>query len=115
MRIYSVATGKVVSTLSSSSSASSASRVPAGGGHTDSITAAVLNPENSFQLITASLDGTIKLWDFLDAVLLQTIDVGQPVSHMCAHEQFKGQVFVATLTKPTKAAFHKREPACHPS
>lgn len=99
VRIYSVATGKVVSTLSSTSVSSSSSRLARGDGHTDTITATIVNPENPFQLLTASLDGTIKIWDYLDAVLLQTIHVGRPISHMCAHEKFKGHVFVALLTK----------------
>ncbi|EJD03775.1 uncharacterized protein FOMMEDRAFT_167102 [Fomitiporia mediterranea MF3/22] len=102
VRIYSVATGKVVSTLSSSSMGSSASRVTSGEGHSDVITSAILNPENPFQLLTASLDGDIKIWDFLDAVLLQTIHVGRPISHMCSHGKFKGQVFIAVPTKLKK-------------
>ena len=89
----------MVSTLSSSPVGSSASRVASGEGHTDLITAAILNPENPFQLLTASLDGDIKVWDFLDAVLLRTIRIGQPISHICAHQKFLGQVFVSTLTK----------------
>lgn len=99
-----MSTGKVVSTLSSasSSSGSSASRVPVGEGHTDLITTVLVNPLNAFQLITASLDGCIKVWDFLDAVLLQTIEVGKPISHMCAHEKFKGHVFIAASTKNKK-------------
>ncbi|KAL5519149.1 NAN1_1 [Sanghuangporus vaninii] len=99
VRIYSVASGKVVSTLSSSSIGSSASRVAIGEGHSDVITSAILNPADPFQLLTASLDGDIKIWNFLDAVLLDTIHVGNPISHMCAHEKFKGQVFVAVPTK----------------
>lgn len=88
-----------MSTLSPSSSGSSASRLSDGDGHTDLITAAILNPQNPFQLLTASLDGIIKVWDFLDAVLLQTIDFGVPISHMCAHERYKGHVFVAAATQ----------------
>ncbi|OCB85603.1 hypothetical protein A7U60_g7252 [Sanghuangporus baumii] len=99
VRIYSVASGKVVSTLSSSSIGSSASRVAIGEGHSDVITSAILNPADPFQLLTASLDGDIKIWNFLDAVLLDTIHIGNPISHMCAHEKFKGQVFVAVPTK----------------
>ncbi|KAL5495084.1 NAN1_2 [Sanghuangporus weigelae] len=99
VRIYSVASGKVVSTLSSSSIGSSASRVAIGEGHSDVITSAILNPADPFQLLTASLDGDIKIWNFLDAVLLDTIHIGDPISNMCAHEKFKGQVFVAVPTK----------------
>lgn len=92
-----------MSTLSSSSIGSSGTRVADGEGHTDVITAAIVNPQNPFQLLTASLDGDIKVWDYLEAALLQTIRIGQPVSHMCAHEKFKGQVFIAVLTKLKKS------------
>ena len=76
--------------------------MPKSEGHTDAITAIVINPENPFQLLSASLDGTIKIWDYLDANLIQTIHVGRPISQMCAHEKFKGHAFVAVLTKPGK-------------
>lgn len=91
-----------MSTLSSSSTGSSGSRIASGEGHTDVITAAIINPENPFQLLTASLDGDIKVWDYLEAALLQTIRIGQPISHMCAHEKFRGQVFIAVMTKLKK-------------
>ncbi|EPQ60436.1 WD40 repeat-like protein [Gloeophyllum trabeum ATCC 11539] len=95
VKIYSSTTGQVVSTLSASPSGSSASKFSQGNGHTDSITAAVLSPTNPFQLITASLDGCIKVWDFLEADLLQTIDLAQPILHLCAHQNFKDHVFVS--------------------
>ncbi|KAF8634896.1 hypothetical protein AX15_000644 [Amanita polypyramis BW_CC] len=88
VRIYSVATGQVVSTLSAPRSTSSAR----GSGL---LTSAVLNPWNAFQLITGSLDGRLMVWDFLDATLLQTIDIAQPIHHICAHEKFKNSIFVA--------------------
>jgi NET1-associated nuclear protein 1 (U3 small nucleolar RNA-associated protein 17) len=69
--------------------------------HKGGITAVVLNPNHPFQLITASMDGYIRVWDYLDAVLLQTIDVEQPILQMAAHEKFKDHVFVA-VSRPTK-------------
>ncbi|THH12798.1 hypothetical protein EW146_g7353 [Bondarzewia mesenterica] len=60
VKIYSSSTGQVVSTLSASSSGSSSGA----GGHSDLITSALLNPHNAFQLITGSLNGYIKVWDF---------------------------------------------------
>jgi NET1-associated nuclear protein 1 (U3 small nucleolar RNA-associated protein 17) len=109
VRIYSANTGKVVSTLSTSSAGSSASRNSIGEGHADTITSVVLNPENPFQLLTSSLDGCIKVWDFLDAVLLQTIDIGEPITYMCVHDRFKGHVFAAALTKTPKPGIKERE------
>lgn len=83
-------TGQVVSTLSAHSQSAGHVMQP------DVITSAILNPKNAFQLITGSLNGIIHVWDFLDAVLLQTIALEEPISHICAHEKFPDYVFVAT-------------------
>ncbi|KAF9245797.1 WD40-repeat-containing domain protein [Melanogaster broomeanus] len=71
-------------------------------GHTDIITCAALSPKNTFQLITASLDGTIKIWDFLEGVLLRTIGLDQSIHHMCTHEKIRDHVFVAASKNKTK-------------
>jgi NET1-associated nuclear protein 1 (U3 small nucleolar RNA-associated protein 17) len=42
------------------------------------------------------------VWDFLDGVLLQTVDVGQSIHHICAHEKFEGFVFVAASKRANK-------------
>ena len=99
VKIYSSTTGQVVSTLSASPRSASSSEGAAG--HSDVITSALLNPQNIFQLITGSLDGCIKVWDFLDAVLLQTIDLGQPIYHLAAHKKIKDYLFVS-VTRPNK-------------
>ncbi|KZV74810.1 WD40 repeat-like protein [Peniophora sp. CONT] len=98
VKVYSVATGAIVSTLSSG----------APGSHTDAITSAILNPHNAFQLITGSLDGHIKVWDFLDAVLLQTISVEQPIHFVVAHELFKDTVFVSAVRRKKNKATGKQ-------
>lgn len=87
IKIYSTTSGKIVSTLPGSLDE----------GHTDTITSAVLSPQNAFQLITASLDGTIKIWDFLEGVLLRTIGLDQPIHHVCTHEKIKDHLFVAAV------------------
>lgn len=98
IKIHSCATGQVVSTLSDSSA-----RFRSAGqrDHSDVITSAILSPNNAFQLITGSLNGYIQIWDFLDAVLLQTIDIEQPIFHLCAHQKFPNHVFVA-IAKSTQ-------------
>ena len=99
MKIHSVATGEVVSTLTPPPSS-----VSGGAGssqHSDTVTSAILNPHNPFQLITGSLDGYIRVWDFLDASLLQTISIAQPIFHIAAHETLRGYLFVAAA-RPTK-------------
>ncbi|KAG0175655.1 WD repeat-containing protein 75 [Apophysomyces sp. BC1015] len=62
IKIYNVATGAVVKVLS---------RSPAAGGHSSKVIRVTLNPKNPLQLYSASLDGTIKLWDYNDEVLLK--------------------------------------------
>ena len=69
IRIYSIQTGVLVGNLV---------------GHNGRITAVVKNPFNPLQLYSSSLDGTIKLWDTMDGVLLSTWDVGFPVTKMIA-------------------------------
>lgn len=57
-----MSSGEVVKTLSTSA---------AQGGHRHTVTALSLNPKNPLQLYSASLDGTIKLWDYNDNILLK--------------------------------------------
>ncbi|KAI8074211.1 uncharacterized protein B0P05DRAFT_473135 [Gilbertella persicaria] len=68
-----MATGAVVKVISQSAST---------GGHSNKITRVMLNPKNHLQLYTASLDGTIKLWDYNDDILLKTYHVDFPIEHM---------------------------------
>lgn len=83
VRIYSRTTGQVVSTLSSGPSS-----------HLAPITAIMINPANPLQLLTASLDGRVKVWDFLDGVLLSSFDLQLPISGMTAHASNPSTVFV---------------------
>ncbi|KAI0315260.1 WD40 repeat-like protein [Amylostereum chailletii] len=92
VKIYSTATGHVVSTLSNGTQKAH---------HSDLITSATLNPHNAFQLITGSLDGRVKIWDFLDAELLQTLDIEQPIHHIAVHENFKDYLFLS-VSRPSK-------------
>ncbi|CDU24802.1 related to NAN1-U3 snoRNP protein [Sporisorium scitamineum] len=83
IRIYSRTTGQVVSTLSSGP-----------GSHFAAITAIMINPANPLQLLTASLDGLVKVWDFLDGVLLSSFDLQLPISGLAAHANNPNTVFV---------------------
>lgn len=50
--------------------------------HTGPITVCLLNPLNALQLLTASLDGTVKVWDYLDGSCLRTIVCPGPVEQL---------------------------------
>ena len=94
-----MSTGQVVSTLSGRTTTGGAS---SSAGHSDKITALSLDPESHFQLITASLDGTLKVWDFLEATLLKTIQVGLQITHLCLHTAHPGYAFIACNKPPKK-------------
>ncbi|KAI6047929.1 WD40-repeat-containing domain protein [Pisolithus marmoratus] len=102
IKIHSTSSGKVVSILPRSQD----------DGHTDTITSAILSAHNSFQLLTASLDGTIKVWDFLEGPLLRTIALNQPIHHVCVHEKIKDYIFVAAakLKKPKRSPDDGEDP-----
>ncbi|KAF9923543.1 WD repeat-containing protein 75 [Linnemannia zychae] len=99
IRIISVETGQVVRILSNSVEE---------GGHSNTVTCVMLNPSNSLQLYSASLDGTIKLWDFNDAVLLKTFEIGTPITHFTMHESSPNDIYLVIRKKSNKR-FHKRK------
>ncbi|KAJ3919644.1 WD40 repeat-like protein [Lentinula edodes] len=92
VKIFATSTGQLVSTLSVPSSTT---------GVSSEITSVVLNPMNIFQIITSSLDGTIRIWDYLDATLIRTLDIAQPIHHICTHDKHQDFVFV-TVSRPSK-------------
>jgi NET1-associated nuclear protein 1 (U3 small nucleolar RNA-associated protein 17) len=97
VKMYSTTTGEIVSTLSAAQSIDSDSSPSANQEQretSDLFTAAVLNPNNSLQLITGSLNGYIMVWDIIEAAPLQIFDLHQPITHLCVHEKFKDTVFV---------------------
>ncbi|XP_020383121.2 WD repeat-containing protein 75 [Rhincodon typus] len=60
VKVYSTATDECVHVLQ---------------GHKNLVTGIQLNPRNHLQLYSASLDGTIRLWDFTDGILIKTFVV----------------------------------------
>ncbi|KAJ1555423.1 WD repeat-containing protein 75 [Nowakowskiella sp. JEL0078] len=72
IKVYSVATGQTVKTLSSQGKTA----------HSDAITTIQLNPTNHLQLYSGSLDGTIRLWDINDGILLKKWNLKYPITHV---------------------------------
>ncbi|XP_062434388.1 WD repeat-containing protein 75 isoform X2 [Rhea pennata] len=78
VKLYSVATEEPVCVLQ---------------GHGDLVTGIQLNPRNRLQLYSSSLDGTIKLWDFMDGILIKTFIVGYKLLALYALADFEDSVF----------------------
>ncbi|KAG8862952.1 hypothetical protein FRB96_000372 [Tulasnella sp. 330] len=111
IQIYSTSTLKVASTLSSipTQSKPSTSSATHPDHHTQLVTSILLNPNNPLQLYSASLDGTIKIWDWLDGILLKTIDFLLPIWHMCAHSNFPDTLFLHADVSKTPERLISRE------
>lgn len=96
VKIYSVATTRVISTLHMPAFNEKKNAVKS------PITALLISPQNPFQLITASEDGHICIWDFLDGVLLRTLRCGVHISHMATHTTLKD--YVVVVARKSKSA-----------
>eukprot|EP01137_Pigoraptor_chileana_P009467 Opistho-2@57784 len=70
VKVFSVASGECVRTLV---------------GHTDDVTFLAHNPSNALQLISCSLDGTIRVWDYNDSVQLRHHDLQIPLHYVALH------------------------------
>ena len=67
------------------------------------ILAAILHARNPLQILTASEDGFIRVWDYADSSLLDAIDTDMSVYQMCAHKGLGEQILVAgSKHKPTR-------------
>jgi NET1-associated nuclear protein 1 (U3 small nucleolar RNA-associated protein 17) len=110
--VHSRLTGELVSTLSarstSESGSSAARRLDVV--HTEQVTALALHPANPLQLVSASLDGTLKIWDVLDATLLRSLDVGLPITHMALHASQPGVAYVAVRKPKSNGPSDKTDP-----
>ncbi|KAK4046297.1 NET1-associated nuclear protein 1 [Microbotryomycetes sp. JL201] len=95
VKVYATHSCELLSTLS----------VPAserGSRQRSLVSALILNPANALQLVVASLDGTLRVWDYTEGVLVRTLDVGAPVLHACASSAMPDHIFVALATSSTE-------------
>lgn len=90
--IVSRLTNRVVTTLSGDNT-------PEEHRHTAPITGMELSSFNPLQVITTSLDGTIKTWDYLDSELHDNVQVGHAIVSMSASMQWKNRLFVAVCKR----------------
>ncbi|XP_072301296.1 WD repeat-containing protein 75 [Eucyclogobius newberryi] len=68
-------------------------------GHTDLVTGLVLRPSNHLQVFSCSLDGTVRLWDYSDGVLIKTFVIGHAIHSIHASGSHDGVLF---LTVPAQ-------------
>lgn len=90
--IVSRLTNRIVTTLSGEST-------PEEHKHQAPITGIQLSSFNPLQLITSSLDGTIKTWDYLDSELHDHVQVGHAIVGMSVSHQWKNRLFVAVCKR----------------
>ncbi|KAG7501668.1 WD repeat-containing protein 75 [Solea senegalensis] len=65
-------------------------------GHTDLVTGLLLKPTNHLQLYSCSTDGTVRLWDFTDGILIKTYVIGCPIYSIYASAHHEGIIFIVT-------------------
>ncbi|NWU94955.1 WDR75 protein, partial [Upupa epops] len=75
------------------------------GGHADLVTGLQLNPHNHMQLFSSSLDGSIKLWDFMDGIPIKTFTVGSKLLALYAGTKCEDSVFVIIPKSGKKDTF----------
>ncbi|NWR84589.1 WDR75 protein, partial [Furnarius figulus] len=75
------------------------------GGHADLVTGIQLNPQNHMQLYSSSLDGSIKLWDFMDGIPIKTFTVGSKLLALYTLASVEDSVFVVIPEKGARDTF----------
>ena len=88
VQIVARATNRVVAMLSDA-------YTPEEHRHHAPITGMALSPDNPLQLLTCSLDGSVKVWNYLESALHDSVDVGHPLVAMDVCPRWKGRVFLA--------------------
>ncbi|KAI4890994.1 hypothetical protein NFI96_000431 [Prochilodus magdalenae] len=63
-------------------------------GHTDQVTGVALNPANHLQVYSCSADGTVRLWDFIDGILIKIFTIGYPIFSLYVSEKHVGVIFI---------------------
>uniref|UniRef100_A0A7N9AN72 WD repeat domain 75 n=1 Tax=Mastacembelus armatus TaxID=205130 RepID=A0A7N9AN72_9TELE len=64
--------------------------------HTDLVTGVQLRPSNHLQVYSCSADGTVRLWDFTDGILIKTYVIGYPIHSMYTSANHEEVIFIVT-------------------
>uniref|UniRef100_A0A669DJ91 WD repeat domain 75 n=1 Tax=Oreochromis niloticus TaxID=8128 RepID=A0A669DJ91_ORENI len=73
-------------------------------GHTGLVTGVLLRPSNHLQVYSSSLDGTVRLWDFTDGILIKTCVIGYPIYSFYASAKHENVIFIVTSMPSEKRA-----------
>ncbi|XP_069554886.1 WD repeat-containing protein 75 [Brachyistius frenatus] len=63
-------------------------------GHTALVTGVLLRPSNHLQVYSCSADGTVRLWDFTDGILIKTYVIGYPIYSIYTSANHEGVIFI---------------------
>uniref|UniRef100_A0A665W7A7 C2H2-type domain-containing protein n=1 Tax=Echeneis naucrates TaxID=173247 RepID=A0A665W7A7_ECHNA len=66
-------------------------------GHTGLVTGVLLRPSNHLQAYSCSADGTVRLWDFTDGILIKTYAIGYPIYSIHASPNHERVIFIACV------------------
>ncbi|XP_005736878.1 WD repeat-containing protein 75 isoform X1 [Pundamilia nyererei] len=73
-------------------------------GHTGLVTGVLLRPSNHLQVYSSSLDGTLRLWDFTDGILIKTCVIGYPIYSFYASAKHENVIFIVASMPSDKRA-----------
>ncbi|KAM9365512.1 WD repeat-containing protein 75 [Pholidichthys leucotaenia] len=73
-------------------------------GHTDLVTGVLFRPSNHLQAYSCSLDGTIRLWDFTDGILIKTYVIGHSIYSIYASAHHEGVLFIVIPLQSEKSS-----------
>ena len=70
------------------------------------ITGILINEANSLQLLVASTDGLLRIWDYLEGTILRTISFDTAIRHIQSNPKDSNRLYVAvSKALPKKLAY----------
>lgn len=96
VKIYDVATCVLLSTLTAPQSSNRDQEKEKGMADDDRVTCLRFSPANRMQLLVGSMDGWIRVWDYVNGHVLKSIHIGASVSYLAHHESQPSTLYVGT-------------------